>query len=138
MASGFFRLWAALLDGKATPEQIAKWSDEQFPDMDEYIGYPVKFNAGVAVKANKNGVFVNQITPDDIEVADKSLKRAIGLLYKNADIQYTQDAQPRRYLRSPKSAFLEEGLSVHSYLTQGLNGANDTAHEDELDESIPF
>ncbi len=134
--SKFFEIHAALLASKQTPEALYASSDDDLPDLDHLIGFPVQLMIEPSAKSNKNGVFHNNIA--SIMAASSGMRKVISPIYKSAEMTY-DEKNGLRYLKSPKPEY-EEELFGSSGPTNGASPASST--NDVIDgfaaDDIPF
>jgi hypothetical protein len=131
IATTMVRLYDALLNGKMSTAEIADCDDEQLPDLDELIGYPAMIAIKPALKADKNGIFPNQIDTQangGFLRPDKAMRAAAAKIYTSADMKYSDKGL--RYLASPAEEFEEDGDSA-------LVGS-ESLDSIEDDDQIPF
>ncbi len=117
-ATTMVRLYAALLNGKLTPEQIADMSESEWlqhaPDLDDLIGYPAMLSIAPSMAPDKNGIYVNKIdtaSPACIMPADAAFRKAAKPIYDAADFKY--DKNGLRFLASPEPQYEEDDGPIH-------------------------
>lgn len=136
LSSGYSKFLAALLGGKWTPEQINAASDQELPDLDELIAYPITFEIEPAKTANKNGIYSNIV--QQFIAPSAGMKRAIIPLWKERQTAFTEDDSKRVYLTKPEPSFVEKIVTAAQY-TAILNPQSEVPFTDAgLDDEVPF
>jgi hypothetical protein len=129
--SKYFEFHSAILAGKyPSVDAIFALTQEERPDLDDLIGWPVALMIELAAKPDKNGIYHNNISA--ILAPSHGTKKAIAAIYKTAETAY--DEKGLRYLSSPKAEY--DDIAPSASPGNGHVAASTDEVEDE--ETVPF
>jgi hypothetical protein len=128
--STLFNFYCALLHGKFTPEQIIAWQTGEEPDLDEYIGFPIRLLIRPAQAPDKNGIYQNKINTEagGFYEADGNLRKAIKPLFLARKVGVAENGI--EFLTEPKAEFDPIGTQPAVQEGDGF-GTSDAANFDE-------